>query len=500
MGIRGMRLNVRIGASLGFIVLCIAAISLTAAAQVSGDKQIAILAFGALAAGISLAVGMMTIRAIKKQMRVVLGTARTIASGDLTGNYEAKASGELGEISEILRQISGHMFKIVSEMRTGTTAVATTSSQINRDNSALAARTETQAHALQQTAASMEEMTSTVRLNASNAQDANRLVLSASEIAAHGGEVMNRVVDTMSAITDSSHKIVDIIGVIDAIAFQTNILALNAAVEAARAGENGRGFAVVAAEVRTLAQRSAAAAKEIKELIGVSAVKVESGSRLTDEAGQTMVEIVASVKRVAAIMREISDASQEQSAGLDAINRAIAQIDGMTQQNAALVEHSAKTASGLNAQAVQLLQAVSDFNLGAREYGNADEAIALVKRGVAYFHEHGKEALIAEINKLSKGQFVDRDLYLLITDLSADPESDLVAHGSNPRLIGVNSGAAQDVEGKFFAREMIAIAKGKGSGWVEYKWAHPVTNEVRVKSSYVERVGDILVGCGCYTD
>jgi len=231
----------------------------------------------------------------------------------------------------------------------------------------LSSRTESQASSLEETASSMEELTDTVKQNAENARQANQLVVSASDFAAKGGKVVGQVVTTMGSIKDSSRKIVDIIGVIDGIAFQTNILALNAAVEAARAGEQGRGFAVVAAEVRNLAQRSAGAAKEIKALIGDSVEKVDVGSKLVDEAGRTMDEMVTSVKHVADIMSEITAASQEQSAGIGEVNVAITQMDEMTQQNAALVEQAAAAAESMQEQAALLAQAVSVFKLGGAE-------------------------------------------------------------------------------------------------------------------------------------
>ncbi|MBV8634083.1 MAG: methyl-accepting chemotaxis protein, partial [Burkholderiaceae bacterium] len=265
---------------------------------------------------------------------------------------------------QALKDMDDSLLKIVSEVRQGTDAIATASQEIASGNSDLSSRTESQASSLEETASSMEELTDTVRQNAENARQANQLVVSASEFAQKGGKVVGQVVTTMGSIKESSRKIVDIIGVIDGIAFQTNILALNAAVEAARAGEQGRGFAVVAAEVRNLAQRSAGAAKEIKTLIGDSVEKVDQGSKLVDEAGRTMGEMVTSVQHVADIMSEITAASQEQSAGIGEVNQAIAQMDEMTQQNAALVEQAAAAAESMQEQAALLADAVSVFKLG----------------------------------------------------------------------------------------------------------------------------------------
>ncbi|MGJ7520460.1 methyl-accepting chemotaxis protein [Variovorax sp. LT1P1] len=287
-----------------------------------------------------------------------------MGDGDLSQSLASPRRDEIGAITRAVETMRAALVQVVSQVRQGTDTIATASSQIASGNQDLSSRTEEQASSLEQTAASMEELTSTVKQNADNARQANQLAASASEVAVRGGSVVGQVVDTMSAINTSSKKIVDIIAVIDGIAFQTNILALNAAVEAARAGEQGRGFAVVASEVRSLAQRSAAAAKEIKALIDDSVGKVGAGSAQVAEAGRTMDEIVASVRRVTDIMGEISAASHEQTQGIEQINQAITQMDQVTQQNAALVEEAAAAASSLQAQAGQLVQAVGVFRVG----------------------------------------------------------------------------------------------------------------------------------------
>jgi methyl-accepting chemotaxis protein-2 (aspartate sensor receptor) len=286
-----------------------------------------------------------------------------IGGGDLSQAMASPRRDEIGVITRAVETMRDALVRVVGEVRQGTDTIATASSQIASGNQNLSSRTEEQASSLEQTAASMEELTSTVKQNADNARQANQLAASASEVAVRGGNVVGQVVDTMSAINTSSKKIVDIIGVIDGIAFQTNILALNAAVEAARAGEQGRGFAVVASEVRSLAQRSAAAAKEIKGLIDDSVGKVDAGSALVGQAGQTMQEIVASVRRVTDIIGEIASASHEQTSGIEQINQAITQMDQVTQQNAALVEEAAAAASSLQEQAGHLVQAVGVFRI-----------------------------------------------------------------------------------------------------------------------------------------
>ncbi len=287
----------------------------------------------------------------------------SIAAGDLSIPIDTRA----GDDSSLLFAMQGmrnSLVDIVSQVRAGTGTINTASSEIAAGNLDLSARTESQAGTLEETASSMEELTGTVRQNADNARQANVLALSASEVAVKGGAVVAQVVETMATINESSKKIVDIIGVIDSIAFQTNILALNAAVEAARAGEQGRGFAVVASEVRNLAQRSAAAAQEIKTLIGNSVERVDVGARLVDQAGSTMQEIVTSVARVTDIMGEIALASQEQIAGIEQVNLAIGEMDEVTQQNAALVEQAGAAATSLNDEAAALARVVSVFNLG----------------------------------------------------------------------------------------------------------------------------------------
>jgi len=314
-------------------------------------------------------------RSIVRPLGEAVKVAETVAAGDLSSRIEVQSRDETGQLMRALKEMNDSLAKVVGEVRTGTDTIATASSQIASGNQDLSSRTEEQASSLEETAASMEELTSTVKQNADNARQANQLAVSASEVAVRGGSVVSQVVDTMGSINASSCKIVDIIGVIDGIAFQTNILALNAAVEAARAGEQGRGFAVVASEVRNLAQRSAAAAKEIKTLIGDSVEKVEEGSKQVAEAGRTMEEIVDSVKRVTDIMGEITAASQEQTSGIEQINQAITQMDQVTQQNAALVEEAAAAAGSLQEQATSLVQAVSVFRLDTHAQVKAAPAV-----------------------------------------------------------------------------------------------------------------------------
>jgi len=307
--------------------------------------------------------GLMLTKNLVSSLKAAVHIAQTVAAGDLTYNIVVSSRDETGQLLQALKEMNESLVSIVGQVRSGTDTISTASGQIASGNLDLSSRTEQQASSLEETASSMEELTSTVRQNAANALQANQLAGSASDVALKGGAVVSQVIETMRTIDASAKQIVDIIGVIDGIAFQTNILALNAAVEAARAGEQGRGFAVVASEVRNLAQRSAAAAKEIKALINNSVEQVDAGSKLVSQAGETMDEVVASVKRVTDIISEITTAGQEQTSGIEQINQAITQMDTVTQQNAALVEEAAAAAASLQDQAGTLAQLVSTFKI-----------------------------------------------------------------------------------------------------------------------------------------
>ncbi|MGE8510338.1 MAG: methyl-accepting chemotaxis protein [Paraburkholderia terricola] len=323
-------------------------------------------AASAVAAAIGIVLGWAIRRSIKLPVERVVASVGRIAGGDLASKIESHGRDEIAWLNYELNQMRKQLQTTISNVRQSAEMVAQASSEIASGNNDLSVRTEQQAISLQRTSHSMDSLTNTVKHNADHAHEANRLAAKASDVAVKGGQVMNEVVTTMSEINGSASKIVDIIGVIDSIAFQTNILALNAAVEAARAGEQGRGFAVVATEVRGLAQRSAAAAKEIKALISQSVTKVETGVRLVDVAGSTMDEILKSVEQVTHIMGEISTASADQRAGIEQVHEAIAQIDSVTQQNAALVEQASAAAGSLQEQSQTLANAVKIFNVVKR--------------------------------------------------------------------------------------------------------------------------------------
>jgi len=335
----------------------------TSAASAASSSQW-ILTVGAVAAMLlGMALAILVTRSIVRPILQAVHATEAISQGDLAVAIQVDGKDETARLLQALAAMQTNLARIVANVRQGSESVSTASAEIAQGNHDLSARTESQASALEETAASMEELSSTVRQNADNAKQANQLAQSASTVAVQGGEVVAQVVDTMKGINDSSRKIADIISVIDGIAFQTNILALNAAVEAARAGEQGRGFAVVASEVRSLAGRSADAAKEIKTLITDSVSRVERGTVLVDQAGATMSEVVSSIRRVTDIMGEISAASSEQSAGVSQVGEAVTQMDQATQQNAALVEEMAAAASSLKGQAQDLVQAVAVFRL-----------------------------------------------------------------------------------------------------------------------------------------
>jgi methyl-accepting chemotaxis protein len=350
-----------------------------------GNARNVLLMLGGLALILGIIAAVIITRSLLKQLGgepdYAADIASQIAAGDLSGIIDTD-NGDTESLLAEMKTMRDSLVNIVGQVRVGTDTIATASREIATGNLDLSSRTEQQASSLEKTTASMKELTTTVKQNADNAREANKLAASASDVARQGGVVVAEVVDTMSSINESAKKIVDIISVIDGIAFQTNILALNAAVEAARAGEQGRGFAVVASEVRSLAQRSAAAAKEIKTLIGDSVEKVEIGSKLVGQAGATIDEVVSSVRHVTDIIAEISAASQEQSSGIEAVNLAIIEMDGMTQQNAALVEEAAAAAQSLQDQAGELAKVVSIFKLNPGENTFVNRSIPTPARRV----------------------------------------------------------------------------------------------------------------------
>ena len=358
--VRDMSLARHIGIGMGSLTSLLALLAISGAMQ---GAPLWLTVTNAVFVALALCFWASLHRAIVVPLRQATGFARKMAGGDLTGVLDVGADNEMGQLLAALRQTNVNLHSIIGDVRSNFDQIQTATGEIASGNLDLSGRTESQASSLQQTAASMEQLTSNVQQSAASVHSANELAGQASDVAAAGGTIVAQVVQTMDDISQSSRRILDIIGMIDGIAFQTNILALNAAVEAARAGDHGRGFAVVATEVRSLAQRSAAAAKEVKTLIDSSIAKVDAGARLTSNAGATMNEVIASVGRVTRVMDEIHHATREQSRGIDQVNQAVVQIDGITQQNAALVEQAAAAASSLARQAECVAQAFAVFKL-----------------------------------------------------------------------------------------------------------------------------------------
>ena len=344
------------------------------------STRLLMLALSLASLAVAILVAWWNTRSITRPLARALDVANTVAAGDLTSRIEVTSRDETGRLLQALKTMNENLVRTVTTVRTSSETIGTASGEVAAGNLDLSSRTEQQASSLEETASSMEELTSTVKQNADNARQANTLAEAASSVAERGGQVIGEVVGTMERINSSAGKIADIIGVIDGIAFQTNILALNAAVEAARAGEQGRGFAVVATEVRNLAQRSAAAAKEIKGLIGDSTEAVAAGSKLVNDAGATMSEIVDSVRRVTDIMSEITAASSEQTAGIEQINEAVAQMDQVTQQNAALVEQAAAASASMQEQTAKLAEAVSVFRIDGSAVAPVEASVQPVVR------------------------------------------------------------------------------------------------------------------------
>ena len=421
--------------------------------------------------------------------RQVLQSMEQTASGNLRTVLKANGSDELADLTRLLDRTIGNLSAMVAEVRSNSALVAHAGKSLAMGNRDLADRTEQQAANLEQTAASVHELSSTVHQNAETAGDSDQQAARVRDVAESGAQSMGRAVSSVEVIQKSAQQMNEIIGVIDSLAFQTNILALNAAVEAARAGEQGRGFAVVANEVRTLAQRSAASSKEIRQLIETSRMQVDTSVSQIRTAGSSIAEIVNGVRGVAANMSLISASSAEQSNGLSEISSAVTQLDQITQRNAQMVERAVVQANQLEHRAAHLSKAVSSFML---QQGTAEEAMVLVDRAIEHRNRSGRDAFVRELTEPARN-FHDRDMYVF----ALDRQGVYRAFGGKPEKVGSRVQDIAGVDGQALLENIVAQAEVE-PGWVEYDIANPVTGAIQGKMSYVVKVDDLYVGCGVY--
>jgi methyl-accepting chemotaxis protein len=426
-------------------------------------------------------------------MRAMLGMHKVLgrtAGGDLSSTYTPEGRDELADTGRSLESMTGNLSSLVANIRSNATVVALSAQALLEGTSELSSRTEQQASSLEETSASVIEMTDTVKKNAESAQNADRLASSLRKIGESSGSAMAAAVKSMEGIQGSAARVQEMVSLIDGIAFQTNILALNAAVEAARAGEQGRGFAVVAAEVRNLAQRSAAAAKEIKTLIDASAQQVDNGVAQIGEVSGMMAQIVKGIHDVAANIHTISAASAEQSSGLVQISAALQHLDEITQSNGAMAEQARQSSEAMELRAMALTKAVASFRL---RQGTAEEALALVHKAVAFYRQHGKASLKLITENTDK-TYADRDMYVF----AFDRQGKYHAAAGLPARVGVLLKDLPGLDGAKLVRDAFAQA-GETGGWVDYSIVNPVTKNIEMKTSFVVSVEkDLVLGCGVY--
>ncbi len=422
-------------------------------------------------------------------LRRVMHFMEQTAHGNLREKVEIRGRDELGAMAQAMQSMVASLSGMVASIRSNSALVAHAGQSLAAGNRELSDRTEQQAANLEQTSASVQELSSTVQGNARTTQQANSQAAQVRDVADRGAQGMVQAVQSVEAIQSSTQRMNEIIGVIDSLAFQTNILALNAAVEAARAGESGRGFAVVAAEVRSLAQRSAESAKEIRQLIGASSSQVASSVTQIRAAGDSIGEIVPGIRGVAESMSHISVSSAEQSTSLDEITAAIRQLDQITQRNAAMVEHAVAQAEQLEQRASTLAQAVAAFRL---QQGTADEALALVQRAIAFRQQTSRDSFLRGLTETAQG-FHDRDMYVFALDRGGA----YLAFGGNPAKVGTRVQDIPGIDGQGLLESIVAQAE-REPGWVEYDITNPATGAVQTKMSYVQQVDDAYIGCGVY--
>ncbi len=471
--------------------------ALGAAIRFAGDGPVARadLWLTLLALACTAGVGIWFLQRVVAPMERASEVVASLGAGDLSPEVDVSRAGELRLHVAALLHMRDNLFDMVGRVRTGMVNVATHAIQINSDNTALAERTAAQAASVRETAASVKQLIASVSQNVETSQRVHVLARTASERAERGSQAVRAIGQSMDALRAGSQNIHGIVGVIDAIAFQTNLLALNAAVEAARAQQHGRGFAVVAGEVRVLAQRCAEEARQIRDLLGAAVLQVDAADARVQEAGHTVDDLVGVVHDVTKLIGAVESASREQSAGIGTISEAMARIDGATQDNVTFVQGASRTAAALQERASLVFKVMEPFSLGAREHAAASDAVQLVEQGCDFLRTHGREAFLAEVNKLDAGRFIYRDLYLMVIDVS---NVTFVAHGHLRNRLGTGP-QVKDVDGKYFPREMVKVARDRGEGWVDYKWVHPVTGAVFKKAGYVRGALGLAVYAGVYT-